>query len=135
MTREGQTVLTLALVSPLHEAGQAPVFAAIERALATVRAEFPQLRVTFTGSLKFTVTIERPPQELLRRAGLLPTSRRPEPMSLSTQDEAVLAGKWNDVPADGATYGLRRTIPLVMSPGAQSVASIDRLPLQIAQAV
>lgn len=88
-----------------------------------------------TLALEFTVTIERPPQELLRRAGLLPTSRRPEPISLSTKDATVLVGKWNNVPADGATYGLRRTIPLVMAPGAQTVASIDRLPLQIARAV
>lgn len=39
--------------SPLSEAGQGPAFAAIERAAATVRAEFPALTVSYTGVNRF----------------------------------------------------------------------------------
>ncbi len=39
--------------SPLSEAGQAPAFAAIERAAAEVRAEAPALQVAFTGVNRF----------------------------------------------------------------------------------
>lgn len=39
--------------SPLSEAGQAPAFAAIERATAAVRAEFPGFNVAYAGVNKF----------------------------------------------------------------------------------
>ena len=39
--------------SPLSEAGQAPAFAAIESAAGKARAEFPGLRVAFTGVNRF----------------------------------------------------------------------------------
>jgi predicted exporter len=39
--------------SPLSEAGQAPAFAAIERAAASVRAEFPGFAVAYTGINRF----------------------------------------------------------------------------------
>ncbi len=39
--------------SPLSEAGQAPAFAAIDRAAATLRAEFPGLVVAYTGVNRF----------------------------------------------------------------------------------
>ncbi len=40
-------------VSPLREEGQAPVFAAIDRATATARRDFPGLRVAYTGVNRF----------------------------------------------------------------------------------
>lgn len=40
-------------VSPLSEAGQGPAFAAIERAAAATRAEFPGLQVGYTGVNRF----------------------------------------------------------------------------------
>ena len=39
--------------SPLSEAGQAPAFAAIDRAAAAVRAEYPGLTVAYTGVNRF----------------------------------------------------------------------------------
>lgn len=39
--------------SPLSEAGQGPAFTAIDRAAATVRAEFPGLAVAYTGVNRF----------------------------------------------------------------------------------
>lgn len=39
--------------SPLSEEGQAPVFAALERALAAARGEFPQLQLAYTGINRF----------------------------------------------------------------------------------
>lgn len=54
-----QTAASPALVwarlaeSPLSEAGQGPAFAAIERALAATRTEFPGLTVNFTGVNRF----------------------------------------------------------------------------------
>ncbi len=40
-------------VSPLREEGQAPIFAAIDRAAATARKNFPNLRVAYTGVNRF----------------------------------------------------------------------------------
>ncbi len=42
-------------VSPLSEAGQKPIMAAIERATAKVRAGFPGLQVAFTGVNRFAM--------------------------------------------------------------------------------
>lgn len=78
------------------------------------------------------VTIEQPSQDLLRWAGLLPTSRRPEPMELSAKDPLRLSGLCRELPPAGATYRLTDQVRLAL-PGKQGepLAWIKRFPLQV----
>ena len=51
--RQATLVWARLAASPLSEAGQAPAFAAIERAAASVRAEYPGFAVAYTGVNRF----------------------------------------------------------------------------------
>ncbi|WP_116047061.1 hypothetical protein [Amycolatopsis palatopharyngis] len=85
-----------------------------------------------TMFLDFTMTIERPPEELMRRALGVSLSRAPEPLVLSTKEPGKLIGQLDNFPPKGEIYQLQNPINLVIPDNPDEVvASIDKFPVKV----
>lgn len=85
-----------------------------------------------TMFLDFTMTIERPPEELMRKALGVSLSRSPEPLVLSTKEPGKLIGQLDNFPPKGEIYQLENPIKLVIPDNPEeTIAQIDKFPVKV----
>lgn len=84
-----------------------------------------------TMFLDFTLTIENPPEETMRRA-LGVTPKQSEPLVLTTKNPGMLVGQLSHFPPRGELYQLQNPIDLVLPDNPdETVASIDKFPVKV----
>jgi hypothetical protein len=98
--------------------------------LLTMVSQYPP-RWEQTMFLDFTLTIERPPEETMRRAlGVQP--RQSEPLVLTTKNPGKLVGQLSEFPPRGELYRLQNPIDLVLPDNPdETIASIDKFPVKV----
>ncbi|MCC3764516.1 hypothetical protein K3N28_15745 [Glycomyces sp. TRM65418] len=80
-----------------------------------------------TMFLDFTMTIERPPEQLIALAG-----RTEEPLVLSTKEPGKLIGQLDNFPPKGEIYQLENPIKLVIPDDPENtIAQIDKFPVKV----
>ncbi|WP_017975095.1 twin-arginine translocation signal domain-containing protein [Actinopolyspora halophila] len=84
-----------------------------------------------TMFLDFTMTIENPPQQLMERSLGVSLSKKPEPLVLATKNPGKLVGHLNSFPPEKEVYQLQNPIELVVPDQSETIATIDRFPVQV----
>ena len=76
--------------------------------------------------MDFTMTVENPPQSM--RQG---SAQQSEPLTLTPKNPAELVGQLKSIPPEGAAFRLQNPIELSAPGDDTTVATLDKLPLEV----